>query len=48
MWVQVASRHFCLFTVTCGSLVDKATRCSDRLGALPEPEEEKQPERKHA
>ena len=32
MWVQVASRHFCLFTVTCGSLVDKATCCSDRRG----------------
>lgn len=31
-WVQVASRHFCLFTVTCGSSLDKAVRCSDRPG----------------
>ena len=44
----MASRHFCLFTVTCGSSLDKAVRCSDRPGASPEPEGEKQPEHKHA
>lgn len=47
-WVQEASRHFCLFTLTRGSSVDKAARCSNMPGASVEPEEEKQPERKHA